>query len=196
VKDLKVIVLRVLAGCLLASCVATAWAADLQLQQLMGTLSQKKWGTASFVEKKYLSIIDKPIVSTGILTFVAPNFLQKRTLSPRPETLTLAGDMLTIEQPGKSQHKVSLEEYPEAAAFIESIRGTLSGDLAALQKYYEIGLSGTDENWILKLNPKDEKFSQIFSQIRIVGSRDEVKSIEIDQRDGDHSVMSITDSSR
>lgn len=192
-NKLKFTIVNAFAFFILAASAGTVWSAELQLPHLMSMLSQKKWGQASFVEKKYLSIIDKPIVSKGTLAFVAPNFLEKKTLSPKPETLILVGDTLTIQQPGKSEHKVSLEEYPEATAFIESIRGTLAGDLKALEKYYDVSLKGTTENWVLILSPKDKQIGKIFSEIRMVGVNNQVKTIEFKQRDGDHSVMSITD---
>lgn len=170
----------------------TAWADDWQLPQLMHLLAQKKSGKATFVEKKYLGIIDQPIVSTGSLAFVAPDKLEKRTLTPKPESLVLNGGILTIDRPGKQRMMVSLEEYPEVAAFIESIRGTLAGDLTALQKLYQLELTGSADKWQLVLVPKQERMSSIFSSIRIGGMHAEVKTIDLEQRDGDRSEMVIT----
>lgn len=169
-----------------------ARADDLQLSQLMHILAQNKSGKATFVEKKYIGIIDRPIVSTGDLAFTAPDKLEKRTLTPRPESLTLNGDILTIDQPGKHRMTVSLEEHPEVSAFIESIRGTLAGDLGALEKYYTLKLTGSLAQWQLVLTPKQERLSSIFSRIRIGGSGGDIKTIDLDQRDGDHSEMVIT----
>ncbi|EQD40329.1 transmembrane protein, partial [mine drainage metagenome] len=139
-----------------------------------------------------LGVLDQPIMSTGNLSFIAPDKLEKHTLTPQPESLILNGEILTIDHPGKRPMTVSLEEYPEVATFIESIRGTLAGDLTALEKLYALKLTGQIQNWHLVLKPKQERMSRIFSSIRITGSQAEVKSIEINQRDGDHSEMVIT----
>lgn len=173
-------------------CIPSALADDWQLTQLMQIMAQHKTGKATFVEKKYIGIIDQPIVSTGALSFVAPDKLEKRTLTPKPEALLLNGDILTIDRAGKHRMVVSIEEYPEVAAFIESIRGTLAGDLSALQKLYTLQLSGSAEKWQLVLTPREERMSSIFSRIRISGSHAEVRTIGLDQLDGDHSEMFIT----
>lgn len=169
-----------------------ARAEDAQLPQLMHLLAQNKSAKATFVEKTYIGIIDRPLVSTGDLSFVAPDSLEKRTLTPKPELLVLHGDTLTIERPGEHRMRVSLEEHPEVSAFIESIRGTLAGDLSALKTLNTLQLTGSIEKWLLVLTPKQQRLSRIFSHIRISGSRTDVKTIELDQRDGDHSVMVIT----
>lgn len=171
---------------------AFAQADDWQLSQLMQSLSQNKTGEAVFTEKKYIGIISQPIVSSGELSFTAPDKLQKRTLKPIPESLMLNGNMLTIERPNKRRITVSLEEHPEVSAFIDSIRGTLAGDLLALEKHYTLTLTGSAEKWQLLLVPKQEFKDNIFSQIRINGSYGDLKTIDVSQNDGDHAEMLIT----
>jgi hypothetical protein len=122
-----------------------AHADDLEIGQLMHMLAKNPSGQATFVEKKYIGIIDKPIVSSGELSFSAPDKLEKHTLTPKPESLVLNGRILTIDRPGKSRMTVSLDEHPEVAAFIESIRGTLAGDLSSLEANYALMLSGSEK---------------------------------------------------
>lgn len=171
-----------------------ARADDWQVQQLMHLLAQNKSGKATFVEQKFIGILDLPVKSTGELAFVAPDRLEKRTLTPKPETLILDGDTLTIDRPGKERMTVSLAEHPEVAAFIESIRGTLAGNLSALQSYYALKLTGSAGKWQLVLTPKQTRLSSIFEHIVINGVNADIKTIELDQRDGDHSEMVITQS--
>jgi len=192
VKPINKIALAAIAWLLFALASPAAQAEDLQLSQLMHILSQNKSGKATFVEKKYIGIIDRPLISTGDLSFTAPDKLEKRTLTPRPESLTLNGDILVIDRPGKQRRTFSLEEHPEISAFIESIRGTLAGDLGALEKFYTLKLTGSLTQWQLVLTPRHQRLSNIFSRIRIGGSGADVKTISMDQSDGDHSEMVIT----
>lgn len=191
-KRINRIILHAAACLILASAVTMTHADTLQVPQLMHMLAQNKSGKATFVEKKYIGILDRPVVSTGTLSFVAPNQLEKRTLTPKSETLVLNGDTLTIDRSGGQQEIVSLGDHPEITAFIESIRGTLAGDLAALRTYYTLELSGTADQWSLALTPKQKRLSAIFTRIRIGGSGADVETIELDQHDGDRSVMTIT----
>ena len=176
-------------ACLLLSC--PAWAGDFQPAQLMQLLAQKKSGTATFVEKKHIGVLDQPVTSSGNLNFNAPDKLQKNTLKPKPESLVLDGNMLTVSLPGKPKRTVPLEDYPEAAAFIEGIRGTLAGDLSALEKFYQVELSGSADKWQLTLTPKQERLGSVFSSIRISGAQADIRLIHLEQKDGDSSDMFI-----
>jgi outer membrane lipoprotein-sorting protein len=159
--------------------------------QLMQGLAQNKSGRASFVEKKYIAMLEQPVESSGELLYTAPDRLEKRTLKPRPESLLIEGTSLTVER-GQRRTQLRLQDYPELAAFTESIRGTLAGDIAALRRVYNLELEGSEERWTLVLRPMETRRLQVVQRIRIGGSQAEVKSIEIEQTDKDRSVMLIT----
>lgn len=160
------------------------------LQQLMETLAQNKSGRATFVETKHIALLDKPLKSSGELFYMAPDRLEKRTLKPKPQSMTVNGDELLIER-GSQKYHLQLQAYPELAAFIDSIRGTLAGDLKALERNYRLSLNGSAERWNLQLLPLDEKMKAVIQRIWISGVRDQVNSIEITQADGDNSLMVI-----
>lgn len=176
-------------GLMLATLSPAAFAA-WDLQQLMETLAQNKSGRARFTEKKSIAMLDKPVESSGELLYSAPSHLEKRTFKPKPEALIVDGDELLIER-GRQKYNLQLQSYPELAAFIDSIRGTLAGDRKALERSYQLSLEGSAERWSLQLLPLDEKMRAVIQRIRIDGARDQVRSIEITQADGDSSLMII-----
>ncbi|MDO8439920.1 MAG: LolA-related protein [Polaromonas sp.] len=176
-------------GLLLGLCCAPAHAA-WDLAQLMQALAQNKSGRASFVETKYIALLDKPVESSGELLYRAPDRLEKRTFKPRPESLLIENGTLTVEH-GKRRMVLRLQDYPELVAFTESIRGTLAGDTVALRRIYNLDLEGSEERWTLTLRPIETKMLDVVQRIRIGGSRAELKSIEIEQTDKDRSVMVI-----
>jgi hypothetical protein len=124
------------------------------------------------------------------LLYAAPDRLEKRTLKPRPETMRVEGSVLYFER-GQQKHTVQLQEYPELAGFIDSIRGTLAGNRKALERAFKLTLEGPAEHWTLSLLPSDAKLAINIHLIRISGQRDNVRNIEIIQTDGDRSVMTI-----
>lgn len=166
--------------------VLAAW----DIQQLMDSLAQNRSSQASFVEKKTIAMLERPVESSGELFYSAPDHLEKRTLKPKPESMVIDGNDLLIER-GRQKHRLQLASYPELAAFIDSIRGTLAGDRQALERNYQLSLEGTAERWTLQLLPRDDKMLAVVQRIRIAGARDQVRSIEIAQADGDSSVMRI-----
>lgn len=169
---------------------AIGHAADWDIDQLMRDLAQTRSGRASFVEKKSIAMLDKPVESSGELFYSAPDHLEKRTFKPKAESMTVDAGTLIIER-GRQKHRMQLQDYPELAAFIDSIRGTLAGDRKALERNYRLSLDGTVERWTLQLLPADEKMQAVVKRIRIAGVRDAVRSIEITQADGDSSLMLV-----
>ncbi|HDR9588983.1 TPA: outer membrane lipoprotein carrier protein LolA [Burkholderia stabilis] len=173
---------------------APAHAADAgsgwNLDRLMSTLAQHKSGRATFTETKYLSIASQPVESSGELVFVAPDHLEKHTLSPKPEHLVVDGDMLTVERNNR-KYTLALARYPELGAFIDSIRATLSGNRFALEQVYKVALAGRGDDWTLTLTPLDTRMLKVVSTITLDGTRDVLRSVAIRQADGDHSVMRL-----
>ena len=165
-------------------------AAEWDIDQLMRGLAQIRSDHASFVEKKFIAMLDKPVESSGELFYTAPDHLEKRTIKPKPESMILDHGTLVIER-GRQIHHLQSQDYPELAAFIDSIRGTLAGDRKALERNYRLSLDGTVERWTLQLLPLDEKMQAVVKRIRVAGVRDTVRSIEITQADGDSSLMLI-----
>ena len=165
-------------------------AAEWDIDQLMRGLAQTHSSRASFAEKKFIAMLDKPVESSGELFYSAPDHLEKRTLKPKAESMAVDAGTLIIER-GHQKHQLQLQDYPELAAFIDSIRGTLAGDRKALERNYRLSLDGSAEHWTLQLLPTDEKMQAVVKRIRITGVRATVRSIEITQTDGDSSLMLI-----
>ncbi|MBN3821957.1 outer membrane lipoprotein carrier protein LolA, partial [Paraburkholderia sp. Se-20369] len=160
------------------------------LDRLMSTLAQHKAGRATFTETKTLSIAAQPIESSGELVFVAPDHLEKHTLSPKPEHLVVDGDMLSVERNNR-RYTLALARYPELGAFIDSIRATLAGNRYALEQVYRVALSGRGDDWTLTLTPLDSRMLKVVSTITLDGTRDVLRSVAIRQADGDHSLMRL-----
>ncbi|NRO95289.1 outer membrane lipoprotein carrier protein LolA [Paraburkholderia sp. NMBU_R16] len=174
---------------------AAAGTAQWTLDRLMSTLAHNKSGRASFTETKYLAIADKPIESTGELAFVAPDHLEKVTVSPKPERLVVDGDKLTVER-NQRKYTVSLAHYPDLAAFIESIRATLAGNRYVLEQLYKVAIAGRGDDWTLTLTPLDSRMLKTVQTIKLDGTRDVLRTVVIEQADGDHSVMQLRSASR
>lgn len=187
----EALVRRALLLALLLSGLPAAHAADWQLADLMQQLGQVRNAQARFVERKYIALLDQPVESSGELSFTAPDRMEMRTLRPKKQSLLLDGNRLTMAQDGRTR-TMSLQSYPEVAAFVEGIRGTLAGDRQALERVYQVHLIGNAARWQLLLVPREASMSRIISRIRIGGSQSDVLSVAYDHADGDRSEMQIT----
>ncbi len=168
----------------------SAHAAPLTVSQLMNVLAKNHQSAATFTETKYFSVLSHPVESSGKLLFIAPAYLEKRTLKPQPETALLDGDTLTLQR-GKHKYVVQLSEYPQVADRVEGIRATLAGNRKTLEQVYHLKLNGTLDNWTLILTPLSPDVSAVVSRVELKGDNNTVRTVEILQADGDHSIMHI-----
>jgi hypothetical protein len=180
------------AGCAAAAAAEGSGAdAGTGLDQLMGLMAQRHHGEADFSEKKYLSVLKQPLESSGLLIYDAPDHLEQRTTLPRPQSVVLDHGIVTMHI-GQRQRVLRLADYPQLAPLIDSIRATLAGDRAALERVFELDFSGTLEHWQLRLEPRAAPLTATLKRIDMQGQRDAVHQVQVWQSDGDHSVMSIT----
>ena len=148
--------------------------------------------TARFTEQKFVQMLKQPLQSSGRLIYVAPDRLQKETLAPAPSELIVTGDRVTVQQPDGKLRDLSLSEFPEIGALVESIRATLAGDAATLTRYYITSLAGSADDWLLQLEPRDPRLRKLLTMVRIRGDGTNINRVETTERDGDRTEMTIT----
>jgi hypothetical protein len=160
------------------------------LDRLMALLAQRQHGHVSFVEEHFLAVLDRPVESTGELLYDAPDRLEKRTLKPKPETVILEHGVITAHR-GRHTYVLNLSDYPQVVPLIDSIRATLAGDRVSLERIFKVTLDGSLEHWTLLLLPSDPSVAKSVKQIRIEGTQDAIHTVEIQQADGDRSLLTI-----
>jgi Outer membrane lipoprotein carrier protein LolA-like len=197
---LRILVLILLLGAVCSGAARAAPAGagelnDVDFNEVMRLLSLRQHGRAEFVEQHFLAVLKRPTESSGELRYDAPDRLEKRTLQPHAETLTLAGGKLTIER-GHSRQMLDLHAYPQVQPFVESIRATLAGDRGALERMFDIEFGGSVNRWAMSLVPLQDKVKQSVAEVRIDGARDQLLRVEIRQPDGDRSLLTLRPAAR
>jgi len=173
---------------------AIARASPDDLDELLHVLGQRHHGHVDFVEQHFLALLSRPVESSGELIYDAPDRLEKRTLEPRLESLMLAGDVLSVRR-GRHRHVLDLKAYPQILPYVESIRATLAGDRDALERTFRVEYAGNLERWTLLLVPRESQTGATVSEVRIDGSGEHLRHVEIRERDGDCSLMTLRDHS-
>jgi hypothetical protein len=157
---------------------------------LMALLAQRRHGIADFQQTQYLSVLKGPQRSTGILRYEAPDHLEQRTLTPRPQSAVLDHGVLTLSS-GTRERTLRLEDEPQLAPLIDSVRSTLAGDLAALERDFSLQLTGDLAHWELELTPREPSLAALLDRIRLLGERDLIEQVQVQQRNGDRTLMII-----
>lgn len=173
-----------------AATAASAAGPPLELPELMALLARQRSGDARFTELRYVQGLDQPLEASGTLSFAAPDRFTRHTLKPRPESMVVNGNTLTLTRSGRSR-SFSLDATPELVALVEAVRGTLTGNAQTLTRYFRTTLAGSAEKWTLDLVPADNRLAGQVRSVRIAGQQGALYSIEMLLVGGDRSVMSI-----
>ena len=184
---------RELATALLAlgfAVAAPVRAAGFDLQALMQQLAQVRSGQAVFEEDRRVQQLDQTIRSSGRLSFIAPDTFVRETLKPRHERMAVVGNQLTLSR-GERSRTTMLDSVPEAVVIVEAIRGTLTGNRATIERYFDTNLQGSPEQWQLELVPRDARLRGQVSYLRVSGRQHQVREVRMTMADGDTSVMRI-----
>jgi hypothetical protein len=165
--------------------------ADVELAGLMQKLSAVRAAGGRFTERKYLSILDEPLILEGEVRYRAPDYVRKEYDDPASESYEVRGDNLTIEFPDGRRRDLSIDEHPVLRAFVESYRATLAGDLETLSRHFELELSGDMGAWELRLTPLRPELAERLRAVVMRGREGTVYSVETLEAGGDRSVMTL-----
>lgn len=160
------------------------------LDTLMHEFAARPSSHVTFTEVRHLAVLDRPLESSGELLYEAPDRLEKRIEKPRAETLVLAHGVLSATR-GKQTRMVELSAWPQLAPLLESLRATLSGDRATLERIFSLQLTGDAARWTLKLTPRDPEAARAVRQVLITGEDANLRTVEILEADGDRSLLTL-----
>ena len=164
--------------------------AAFDLVQLMQALAQVKAGEATFVETRTVAMLERTLQSSGRLSFASPDTFVRETLKPRREWIAVVGNSVTMSL-GAHSRTVPLDSVPEAAVIMEAIRGTLTGNRAAIERHFSATVSGTPQRWLLELKPREPRLRELVISVRVTGLQAVVREVAVAMADGDRSVMAI-----
>jgi len=158
--------------------------------RLMGELAQVQTSRARYSEVRRVALLQKPLQLSGTLLYARPGRIEKRQTLPIEEVISVDGDWLSVQRQGKTQ-RISLQSATLVAALVESLRATLAGDGAELERLYRVKVQGTRQRWTLALAPREVEVAGVVKSIVIAGSGSRIGRLEILEPGGDGSVMTI-----
>jgi outer membrane lipoprotein-sorting protein len=169
-----------------------ALAQGWNLDALMAEMATVPASRTRFVETRHLALLTRPLELKGSLSYERPNRLAKHVETPFDELLTVNGEALSLVNKTKGEQRfLSLSEQPALRALVESVRATLAGDRAQLERHYRIQFSGARDAWRLQLVPRDSQLRGYIESITLSGAAARLQRIEALESSGDRSVMTI-----
>jgi len=174
------------AALLLLAAFQLAAAAEFGPAELMQAFAAVPEAQTRFTEVRRSDVLRAPLELKGTLHYQRPDRLERHVLSPYQEFTRIDGDRVTVENPARGEpRRYSLAALPAALALVESLRATLAGDLAALERHYRVSLEGSREAWTLSLAPRAPALAGAISGIRLAGAAARLARMEIEETTGD-----------
>ena len=181
---------RLQSGVLLIAAGA-AFAQALSVERLQRLLQGVPRTEVRFTETRESRWLAAPIESSGTMRSNG-TMLEKRVERPRAETWRILSDRMQVTMPGSDGVKeVMLDQAPAAAALANTLRRVMAGDLEALNKDFQLELSGDEREWMLQLTPRDPDVARQLKQISLQGAGPRLAVIVIEESQGDRTTTRL-----
>lgn len=156
--------------------------------ELAQTLGRPDNVQGRFVQQRYLKSLAKPMTTRGSFVLKPGKGLLWLMEKPFSNRLRVRGDGV-MQWTGKNwaagrQGAAQAVQNRQIALFLDLLGGNTKG----LEQHFELVLSGSAQQWQLRLQPKTVLMKQVFNHIDISGDT-VVRRVELDEKQGDRTVM-------
>ncbi len=179
---------RLLAAASLLLISATAQAFDLQ--QLAQQLSQPAVVRGDFIQEKHLRALPQPLTSLGRFVLARDHGLLWLLQEPIRQDYRITREGIAKRS---ERNWLAIDPKGSSARQNQLFLAVLSGDTLALQRDFELTLSGEPSAWRLLLVPRGALLKQVFEAIEIEGGGT-VAQVELREAQGDRTVLRLLDS--
>lgn len=168
-----------------------AWCAAPDVDSLLRSFASERPATTPFVEVRFSKLLSRPLAVSGTLEHPGPKRFVRDVRAPFAERTEIDGDNVTLRREGQKPRRVSLQRAPELRALLGSFGALLAGDAAALERDFKVDAHGSEQSWLLVLEPRDAKVAQRVHDIAVLGRGARPRCIRTNEPDGDASIVAL-----
>ena len=147
-------------------------------------LAKPKVLCGRFDQSKQLVGLKKPLTSNGRFCVVADKGVLWRTLQPFPNTLKLTHDEIIQLRGERVTLRLDAKQEPTVRMINSVLFALLAGDLAQLEKLFDIDGTTQDNSWSVTLKAREPGLAKAIGSIALDGGV-YVKNIVISEAGGD-----------
>ena len=147
-------------------------------------LAKPKVLCGRFDQSKQLVGLKKPLTSNGRFCVVADKGVLWRTLQPFPNTLKLTHDEIIQLRGERVALRLDAKQEPTVRMINGVLFALLAGDLAQLEKLFDVDGTAQDNSWSVTLKAREPGLAKAIGSIALDGGV-YVKNIVISEAGGD-----------
>lgn len=172
---------------------ATGRGWSLELRTVLENAAVTPPSRIVFTEQRHNKLLKEPIILSGYLEYIKAGELRKVIETPFVEAFLITQDNIEIERDGKTR-RLSLNRSKPIRAMLVGIEAILAGQVDKLSSIFRYELSGTSCAWSLRLEPLSRDVSKHLTAMLVEGDENSAKSIRLELKDGEWSLMEFLDS--
>ena len=167
-----------------AAVVVTALASSGPAERIPSILAKPKVLCGRFDQSKQLVGLKNPVTSNGRFCIVADKGVLWRSLQPFPNTLKLTRDEILEIRGERITQRLDARREPAVRMINNVLFALFAGDLAQLEKLFDIQGEVQEKNWSITLKAREPALAKAIGAIALEGGV-YVKSITISEASGD-----------
>ena len=144
----------------------------------------------AFRETRHNPLLREPLELTGYLEYPQAGQLRKVVESPFQESMLVDGDTIELVRDGRTR-RVSLKNRKSMLSMLQSIESLLAGNTEMLERLFELELTGTAENWQLRLTPIAARLAKQLDRLTVCGGERAINEIRFDMQNGEWQHLEI-----
>ncbi|MCU7802137.1 MAG: hypothetical protein KZQ96_02985 [Candidatus Thiodiazotropha sp. (ex Lucinoma borealis)] len=178
--------------CLSLSANAVETSTDISIiADLFSAVALKPGIDVSYIETKFLHILDVPLVNKGTLRLDNDGSIIKQIDGLNERLIISETEARKVTDSGEMVFTYT--DHPQAHLMNSIIRAIFLHDIVTLNKYFKFHLEQHHSIWHLKLVPVEATLQQFLHLIEINGYESRLEKIEILQGNGDKVILEYMD---
>jgi hypothetical protein len=148
--------------------------------------------SANYEEIKIITLLTKPLLSSGQLWFLSSAEVLKVQSKPFVFYTKISNDTIVQLDSSGKREAISVRKYAALRAFTSAFIGLFSGDIEKIDRYYSVHKKKEAEVWRIGLKPKGSTIRGLVTGIIVSGTTRMPDTIEIFHSSGDLTRLKIS----
>ena len=174
-----------------AAVLVTALAGASPAERIQSLLAKPKVLCGRFDQSKQLVGLKRPVTSNGRFCVVADKGVLWRSLQPFSNTLKLTRDEILEMRGERITQRLDARREPAVRMINNVLFALFAGDLAQLEKLFDIQGEVQEKDWSVTLKPREPALARAIGVIALEGGV-YVKTITISEASGDITRISFS----